>query len=222
MRNEFTPTPAPMPTRMQIVMFDPLAYIHPERLPLPMSMSAGFDAPAQRAAINTMLLDRYRLSAEPVPQRQAEAAKLLLRYWFRLPQIAFLLGCQRLRLALSRRGLLLRLPAQAQLFMTLPLLCNAGLDACKQAVLRCLESDSGRGPDHDTLLRHGVRQLHLSLGGMPDALAQRLPLLLAPSFDAAADSGGAVRADGVADRTPEDALILTMAIRHVEKYSAAA
>ena len=222
MRNEFTPTPTPTPTRMQTVMFDPLAYIHPERLPLPMSMSAGFDAPAQRAAINTMLLDRYRLSVEPIPQRQrqAEAAKLLLRYWFRLPQIAFLLGCQRLRLALSRRGLLLRLPAQAQLFMTLPLLRNAGLDDCKQTALPCLDSD--QDPDRDTLLRHGVRQLHLSLGGMPDALAQRLPLLLAPSFDAAADSGGAVRADGVADRTPEDALILTMAIRHVEKYSAAA
>ena len=36
MRNEFTPTPTLTPTRMQTVMFDPLAYIHPERLPLPL------------------------------------------------------------------------------------------------------------------------------------------------------------------------------------------
>jgi type III secretion system OrgA/MxiK family protein len=198
------------PTRWQSVIYNPLGYIHPQRLSLP----AGFEAPAQRAAINAMLLRRYRLEATPIASEQAAAAGLLLKHWFRLPQIALLLGCQRLRLSLARRGALLRLPLWAQTFASLPLLPQIGLESAVDAAHAC-QGDQG---DHGVLLRHGMQQLGIALGPLPTALAQRMPLMFAPAFDTAAAP------KYVADeaRTPAHSLTLTMAIQHVKRYPASA
>jgi type III secretion system OrgA/MxiK family protein len=221
------------PTRWQTVMFDPLAYIHPARLALP----AAFDAPAQRAAINRFLIARYRLDLPQLRQsrdRQTEAEKLLLKHWLHLPQIVFLLGCQRLRLALARRGALLNLPASARAFITLPLLPQGlqGDISLKGGDLKDSGmKDSGmRGngmrpantsaPDHAALLRHGVRQLQISLGSLPVLLAQRLPLLFGPEIEESAtqdnDEAAAQATESACD--PAHALTLRMAIQHVKRY----
>jgi type III secretion system OrgA/MxiK family protein len=197
------------PTRWQSVIYNPLGYIHPQRLSLP----AGFEAPAQRAAINAMLLRRYRLEATPIASEQAAAAGLLLKHWFRLPQIALLLGCQRLRLSLARRGALLRLPLWAQTFASLPLLPQIGLEPAADAAH--VQGDQG---DHSVLLRHGMQQMGIALGPLPAALAQRMPLMFAPAFDTAAAPN--LTADEA--RTPAHSLTLTMAIQHVKRYPASA
>jgi type III secretion system OrgA/MxiK family protein len=194
------------PTRWQTVMFDPLAYIHPDRFSLP----PGFDTPAQRMAINRLLLTRYQLTSEAMPAvlpaRQNDAAKLVLNHWFVLPQIVFLLGCRRLRLALSRRGAVLRLPAAAQAFLALPLLMQAG------RADEASEASNAMAPDRNALMREGARQLHLTLGELPAALSRRMALLFAPAFDDAA-----VQDDFHDMRDPAHALTLTMAIQHVKR-----
>jgi type III secretion system OrgA/MxiK family protein len=191
--------PLATPTRWQTVMFDPLAYIHPERLRMP----AGFDAPAQRSTINRLLLDRYRLEAPPVGQ-QTHAEKFLLKHWLDLPQIILLLGCQRLRLALTRRGASLRLPASVQAFMTLPLLSPLPLP-------------QAANPDRADILRQGMQQLRISLGQLPAALAQRLPLLFAPAFDRVPERESDA-AEDLEACDPAHALTLTMAVQHVKRY----
>jgi type III secretion system OrgA/MxiK family protein len=203
------------PTRWQSVIYNPLGYIHPQRLSLP----AGFEAPAQRAAINAMLLRRYRLEATPIVSEQAAAAGLLLKHWFRLPQIALLLGCQRLRLSLARRGALLRLPLWAQTFASLPLLPQLGLESALDAAhAQGDQSDQGDQGDHGVLLRHGMQQLGIALGPLPTALVQRIPLMFAPAFDTAAAPNYAAEET----RTPAHSLTLTMAIQHVKRYPASA
>jgi len=199
-----------MPTRLQTVMFDPLAYVHPQRL----SLRGGCEAPAQRAAINDMLFDRYALSSCLDLARGEPAATLLLKHWFRLPQIVFLLGCARMRVALSRRGMSLRLPANVQAFMRLPVLRQSMPDRVSAEVL---PTGASARLDRDALSYYGLRQLRAGAGDIPPALAQRLPLLFAPSFDEAARHAGEGRAN-VGGRTPEDVLILTMAIQHAKKY----
>jgi type III secretion system OrgA/MxiK family protein len=199
------------PTRWQTVMFDPLAYIHPDRFSLP----PGFDTPAQRSVINRLLLTRYQLTSEAMPaalpalsarQGDGDAAKLVLNHWFSLPQIVFLLGCQRLRPALSRRGAVLRLPAAAQAFLALPLLMQAG------RADEASEASKAMAPDRNALMREGARQLHLTLGELPAALTRRMALLFTPAFDDAA-----VQDDFHDMRDPAHALTLTMAIQHVKR-----
>jgi type III secretion system OrgA/MxiK family protein len=221
MRNSASPMSImqPNPTRWQTVMFDPLAYIHPERLQLP----AGFESPAQRAALNRLLMAHFELdagqfAAQPATQAAAHedvqetaAEKLLLKHWFHLPQIVFLLGCQRLRLALSRRGAMLQLPAAAQAFMTLPLLPPVQYTPAADI------------PGRAVLMRQGLRQLLLGLGldAFPAGLARRLPLLFAPAIDAVAEPEYQMEETaGIAGgtRDPAHALTLTMAIQHVKRY----
>jgi type III secretion system OrgA/MxiK family protein len=196
------------PTRWQTVMFDPLAYIHPDRFSAP----PGFDTPAQRAAINGLLLAGYQLTSESsaaaLPVYQSDAVKLVLKHWFVLPQIVFLLGCQRLRLALARRGAVLRLPVSAQAFLTLPLLQQ--VDRANEAC----EAGNAVAPNRDALMREGMRQLHLALGELPVAVIQRMALLFAPALDSVA----ATVANDLHDmRDPAHALTLTMAIQHVKR-----
>jgi hypothetical protein len=63
-----------------------------------------------------------------------------------------------------------------------------------------------------------MQQLGIALGPLPTALAQRMPLMFAPAFDAAA--APACAADEA--RTTAHDLTLTMAIQHVKRYPASA
>lgn len=195
------------PTRWQTVMFDPLAYIHPERLHL----QSAFETPAQRAALNRLLIAHYRLAmpegaTASAPVRAGAAEICLLKHWPALPRIVFLLGCRRLHLALLRRGALLKLPASAQAFLKLPLPLSAAVPL------------PGKGiPGRALLQAHGVQQLRLALGNLPPLLAQRLPLLFAPAFDEQEIEAAPAAEDM---RDPAHALTLMMAIQHVKRYPA--
>jgi type III secretion system OrgA/MxiK family protein len=200
-----------MPTRWETVMFDPLAYIHRERLHL----RGRFDMPTQRAAANRLLLDGYGLTSGTVPAipQHTGTEKLLLKQWFHLSQIVFLLGCQSLQLELSRRGAILRMSASVRAFLTQPCLQRPGCAATAandpQTTAHC-----GRG----ALLREGLRRLRTILGELPEALAQRIPLLLPPEFDsvAEAEKPAVVPIHHACDSS--HALTLTMAIQHVKRY----
>lgn len=103
---------------IQEVMFDPLSYIHPARFRL----SDNLKQYSQRAVINDMLLRCYQLTTvDTTAMLIGGVALTMIKHWRRLPQLAFLFGCYRLRNVLARRGALLRLPEWARLFAEMPL-----------------------------------------------------------------------------------------------------
>jgi type III secretion system OrgA/MxiK family protein len=215
-----------LPARWETVMFDPLAYIHRDRLRLPPCVNT----PAQRAAINRMLLDGHGLTAaaavtagatiaEPAALRLERTRKLLLKHWFQLAQIVFLLGCQSLRMELSRRGAILRMPASARAFLTFP--CRHPPAAAAGATYPMYATHDTRPAahlDNSALLREGMRQLRMIVGELPEPLAQRMRLLFPPDFDNAAEAEKPAGIPIHQACDPSHALKLTMAIQHARRY----
>lgn len=106
------------PSVLHHLMLNPASYIHRQRLQLSVS---SFN-PQQQAVINRILLKRYALNVETVEiNKLNKPTQWLVQYWYQLPQITFLIACQRLRAELARGGLLLKLPNWARQFALLPL-----------------------------------------------------------------------------------------------------
>ncbi|GAB3629538.1 Oxygen-regulated invasion protein OrgA [Pandoraea terrae] len=144
-------------------MFDPVSYIHPSRF-------AAFDAckaPRQRRIINDFLIRSQGLTVHWPHEHIGIVERLWLKHWQRLPQIAYLLGCQHHRAGLCQRGALLRLPEWAAKFALLPLIEPA-------------TSVPGKAPSHRALLVDGARRLIALASSLPEPLRQRVPLLFPP------------------------------------------
>lgn len=103
----------PLPIIWQRIIFDPLSYIHPQRLQIAPEMIVR---PAARAAANELILAAWLLKNGEKECIQNSLTQLWLRQWRRLPQVAYLLGCHKLRADLARQGALLGLPDWAQAF----------------------------------------------------------------------------------------------------------
>ncbi|OXJ21506.1 invasion protein OrgA [Burkholderia sp. HI2714] len=171
------------------VLFDPLSYLHPRRLSLPVSLTGQ---PAARAAANELLLAAYQLRNDCTDAELDALARQLLRYWRRLPQAAYLIGCYARRSELAWRGAMLSLPQWARVFITIDLPTDA---ATKQQPL-C----------HNELLRIGYAQLRCWRKRLPVPLAQRFPLLFPPHVDAAPTEPDA------------DPMILTLALQYAQRH----
>ncbi|WP_047257631.1 type III secretion apparatus protein OrgA/MxiK [Chromobacterium subtsugae] len=172
------------------ILFDPLGYLHRERLSLPDEMRGG----GQRAAVNDMLIAAYRLDTAWPAGPHSHATRQWLRHWARLPQAAYLMGCQLLRPSLARQGALLRLPPWARDFAAMPLAAPAA-------------PALPRAPDHADLLAAGYGQLLAWSGQLPRALVQRLPLLFPPAAVLAARPAAL-----------PDPLLLTLALQHAQRH----
>ncbi|ECG8591054.1 oxygen-regulated invasion protein OrgA [Salmonella enterica subsp. salamae] len=179
----------PLTIIWQKIIFDPLSYIHPQRLQIASEMIAR---PAARAAANELILAALRLKIEKEEIIGNSLTQLWLRQWHRLPQIAYLLGCHTFRADLARQGVLLSLPDWAQAFLAM----NQGtsLSVCNKA------------PNHRFLLGVGYAQLSALNNGLPESLAQRFPLLFPPFIEDAA------KQDAV------EMSILLLALQHAQKY----
>ncbi|WP_157644846.1 type III secretion apparatus protein OrgA/MxiK [Burkholderia ubonensis] len=171
------------------VLFDPLSYLHPRRLSLPVSFTGQ---PAARAAANELLLAAYQLRNDCTDAELDAMARQLLRHWMRLPQAAYLIGCHARRSQLAWRGAMLSLPQWARAFATIDLPTDA---ASKQ-----------QPPCHDELLRAGYARLRCWRERLPLPLAQRFPLLFSPHVDAAPTEPGA------------DPTILTLALQYAQRH----
>lgn len=90
----------PLPIIWQRIIFDPLSYIHPQRLQIAPEMIVR---PAARAAANELILAAWRLKNGEKECIQNSLTQLWLRQWRRLPQVAYLLGCHKLRADLARQ-----------------------------------------------------------------------------------------------------------------------
>ncbi|AJQ75268.1 Oxygen-regulated invasion protein OrgA [Salmonella enterica subsp. enterica serovar Montevideo str. USDA-ARS-USMARC-1903] len=148
--------------------------------------------PAARAAANELILAAWRLKNGEKECIQNSLTQLWLRQWRRLPQVAYLLGCHKLRADLARQGALLGLPDWAQAFLAMHQ--GTSLSVCNKA------------PNHRFLLSVGYAQLNALNEFLPESLAQRFPLLFPPFIEEAS------KQDAV------EMSILLLALQYAQKY----
>lgn len=179
----------PLSIIWQKIIFDPLSYVHPQRLQIDSEMIVK---PAARAAANELILAAWQLKTGEKETIQNSLTQLWLRQWRRLPQIAYLLGCHKLRADLARQGAVLSLPDWAQAFLAM----NQGtsLSVCDRA------------PNHRFLLSVGYAQLNALSECLPESLAQRFPLLFPPVIEEAS------KQDAV------EMSMLLLALQYAQKY----
>ncbi|AXD36119.1 oxygen-regulated invasion protein OrgA [Salmonella enterica subsp. enterica serovar Muenchen] len=175
--------------RLQQVVCDPLSYIHPDRTGIAPELIAR---PAQRAAVNELLIRAGRLDTCPGDSRHVlrePVAQHVLCQWDFLVQAAFLLGCSARRGELAWQGKLLRLPEWARLFLqvSLPVTVPSGIP---QGGLLCT----------------GYSLLQGSIRHLPRFLTQRVSLLFPPQAECAPPS------------PPVDPLMLLLALQHAQRY----
>lgn len=160
-------TKQPLSDALQRILFDPLSYLHPQRVQIPTNLTAN---PAARVVVNEILLRAFRLEnycADPTP-----LARQWIYHWHHLPQTAYLIGCHTLRAELAWSGWSLNLPIWANDFtaIALPAVVSRG-----QVI-----------PSHDLLLKTGYARLQAWTLRLPKPLAQRFPLLFPSYIDTAA------------------------------------
>lgn len=98
---------------MASIMYDPLSYIHPQRMCLPKL----FDTPRQRGVINDILMHQLGLPARLESVSSILERQLVLN-WTQLPYISTLIGAQLLKADLGWEGNLLHLSSSVQFFMS--------------------------------------------------------------------------------------------------------
>jgi hypothetical protein len=98
--------------RLRWILTEPLDYLHPQRLDLPV----GFDSPEARRALNRILLDGLGPPGPWLPMPLTAVARQWVGQWQQLPHIARLMGAWRLFPRLAQGGALQRLPRSLRLF----------------------------------------------------------------------------------------------------------
>ncbi|PRC93879.1 hypothetical protein [Solimicrobium silvestre] len=153
------------------IIFDPLSYVHPRRLRLPVSL----DTPRQRAIVNRMLLGDLAEMSNRIEMAQQQ----LLRHWRDLPYICTLIGAQLMRQDLAWRGRLLTLPAPVLFFMSLPIRQAIGVTSEMSALpARCGSADvlhQVQGAGVSCILDWQMKA--------PSALLERMRLMFPPELD---------------------------------------
>ncbi|KMN49770.1 hypothetical protein VL04_20120 [Chromobacterium violaceum] len=177
--------------QLRALLFDPLSYLHRDRLRLPPALAGA----EQRRLVNDMLIAGYRLRTDWSPDPADRSHGLWLAEWRRLPQAAYLMGCQLLRARLAARGGLLRLPGWARGF------------AAMQIGAEWPAAPLDEAPGHDAILLAGFGQLLSWRERMPEALAQRLPLLFPAWVDEASPCIPA-----------QNTLLLTLALQYAKRH----
>lgn len=177
--------------RLQRIRFDPLSYIHPLRLKLPDRL---INTPAARTAVNDILLRSYALDWHHF---QLDAlAKQWIHHWYRLPDVAYLIGCHSLRADLAWKGDSCKLPHWVNSFMRITLPTEI--------------STSHKVIGHTEILTAGYTRLYPWVARIPMPLAQRFPLLF-PAIEMAMND--------TAPQAGANPLILTLALKYAERYS---
>lgn len=157
------------------ILFDPLSYLHPQRLRL----SPSLDTPRQRAIVNRLLL----ADAPHLPPAITAHSLKLLPHWRRLPYICSLVGAQLLKSELAWCGRCLHLPAPVQFFMSLSLPRTVVVqdDVAASADWRT------DGDPQRQVLRVGLLRILDWQRLAPAALLARMRLLFSSQLDACFD-----------------------------------
>lgn len=182
-------TIAPLDT----LLYDPLSWMHPKRLPLP----PAFSGVRSRSVINEMIISSHNWSNECHLTKDDGLTPLFIRHWRRLPQVALFVAAQRLRASLARQGRLLLLPPLARQF--------AGL-----AIVDSFDDYHAPITIPVTLIAWGKNELMDYSERLPLAIRQRISLLFSPELD---------QETGYEPRTSPSQLLIKLAFQHAEKNS---
>ncbi|EBH8768132.1 type III secretion apparatus protein OrgA/MxiK [Salmonella enterica] len=177
-------------TALQRVTFDPLSYIHQQRIDIPDNL---IKQPAQRAVVNELIIKSMQLDIQPddVSLIKGPLVQQVLCHWDLLVQVAFLLGCSYRRGELAWQGKLLSLPEWARHFLLMNLPAN--------------ELISKHERYYGGLLCTGYSLLMGSVKTLPSLLTQRIPLLFPPE------------AEHMLPSDVVEPLILTLAFQHAQR-----
>jgi len=123
-------------------MFEPLSWMHPQRLPL----TAGFRHAQSRSVINDMIIEARGWSSERPVSPLNGLARHFVGQWTSLPQVALLIACQRYRASLARQGRLMALPLWLRSFAQLHIVDSS-------------VASLAAAPDYTTLLAWGKHEI---------------------------------------------------------------
>jgi len=121
-------------TQLERILFDPLGWIHPERVAIPPDFSQG----RCRSVINEVLRVKFQLPVPDDVKSDQGITSLFIAHWSLLPHVAFLLCCQRYRAQLVGQRLYTRLPDAVRQFTLLDLFPSRSEQAEKVTCVTCL------------------------------------------------------------------------------------
>ncbi|PNM27203.1 type III secretion apparatus protein OrgA/MxiK [Yersinia enterocolitica] len=149
------------------ILYDPLSYLHSQRLKLNFSL---ISTPLCRSIVNDMIFDIFHLT---VPNIQVNTqSRFWIHHWYNIPQIAYLIGCHASREELMWRGRILNIPLWAKDYLKI-----ASSYAPK------FSSPPGEPFTHSLILNAGYSGLISYIEGLPEPLRQRIPLLFPDCID---------------------------------------
>lgn len=172
------------------IIYDPLSWIEQSHFTLP----NRFNNIRCIRIINDILIDSFNLSTNTYNVSADSLAAVFIHHWFNLPQIAFLMACQRHRAQLALNAKMTRLPSSVQRFMK----------------LRIVSSGAGEWTGNlniADLYSRSFNELQPFLVALPVELAERVPLLFPKNEH-----------DQWQSDLSNDLLIFKLAIQHVKTY----
>ncbi|GGY23876.1 hypothetical protein [Paludibacterium paludis] len=179
--------------RLQRILFDPLAYIHPSRFDAErVPEEAGI-----RSAVNDVLIEMYRLPCQVPGLSRQDWSEWFVDHWFALPHVVFLLGCHALRDALPLGGVWRKVPGFARHFAAIP------LPAQPAGIRRTVREMD--------IWRQGALRLRPFCRLLPEALLQRLMIMLPE------EAAEFLHSDPEGTRQSRDPVILTLAVQHATR-----
>lgn len=178
-------------TPLDTILFNPLSWMHPQRL----TLKRGFDGIAQRSIINDMIIWAHGWSTERPVLAETGLAEHFIHQWEHLPQVALLIACQRHRAALSRQGRIMSLPAWVRRFAQLDIVDSA-------APLSLMPWEPL------TLIAWGKDELAACGQQLPEALRQRISLLFPLHMD---------RDDAASRQISPNPLLIKLAFQHAKR-----
>lgn len=182
---------------LQRIMFNPLSYIHPQRIPHLFSV-VNFSS-KEVSAVNELLLHSLNLEHDNLNIKLSSLAQKLIRQWNGLPQVAYLIGCHALKKELAWNGASLQLPSWARHFMLIDL-----------PSYNLAEYSVNKGRDalcNNYIMNFGYSFLAYWARELPKPIVQRMQLLF-PSID---DSL-------VLEKEDVEPLILILALQYAKMY----
>ncbi|MBB3211543.1 type III secretion system OrgA/MxiK family protein [Herbaspirillum sp. Sphag1AN] len=180
------PNTSQFSAQLQEIMFDPLRYIHAERLLLPSPLKV----PRARAVMNRILLGSIPpspLSIDITASWHSCARHMqLLKQWSRLPYICKLVGAQRSRECLAWGGRNLKLSPVVRNFMALPLWQADDDDCFGSDKMRFSSTSEMEGIELSSELQLQAAGLACLLNwqiAAPSTLISRMQLMFHPELD---------------------------------------
>lgn len=140
------------------IMYGPAVYTHPDHLEELMRCNNTWN----EALINLWLIEYYQL--EDLPEGWSpgcHTTSLILAYWKRLPNVAYLIGSYLLRSQLILQGARLAADARLLAFISLPL---------------AHQVDPGAAMPCDSATAYGIAFIRSISANLPHALQQRMAL----------------------------------------------